>query len=76
MRTFLLVVVTLTCLPVVALAQDPPGDRVVHLGPVYVHPRGPHATYFLPRARVRFDPTDAEHHAVDRIVDSVRHDPF
>jgi len=73
MRAFLLVMVL--GVPSIALAQDPP----VHELPVThitAAPPRPHAVILLPRARVRFDRTDGSHHAVDRIVESVRHDPF
>jgi hypothetical protein len=58
----------------VALAQDPP---VVQGEDIIVHPRPQRpAFYLLTRARVRFDRVEPEHHAVDRIVDSVTHAPF
>jgi len=77
MRAFLLALVL--AVPSLALAQDPPlAAHARVLDPIIIHatPQRPTAFYLLTRARVRFDRADAEHHAVDRIVDSVTHAPF
>lgn len=63
-----------------AHAQEPVVHPNAHvLDPVVVTARAPrpHAMVFLQRARVRFDTPDrTAHSSVDRIVESVRHDPF
>ena len=77
MRALLLALVLLV--PSLAAAQDPPlAAHAQVLPPVIIvgTPQRPHAFMMLPRARVRFDRVDADHHAVDRILDSVTHAPF
>lgn len=78
MRAFLLGLVL--CFPSAALAQD--SEVVIaahaHVLPV-IHVTGSPptpVTLFIPRAHVRFTPRDVDHHAVDRIVESVSHAPF
>jgi len=65
-------------IPGLALAQDPPPAAHTHvLGVVHIVGRRPTpVTLFVPRARMHFDRTDAAHHSVDRIVESVTHAPF
>ena len=61
--------------PTIALAQDPAPTE----GPVtHVYGRAPRPSVvvMLPRARVGFDRVERDHHAVDRIVESVEHAPF
>lgn len=63
-----------------ALAQDSAVHPNAHvLDPIVVTARAPrpHAMIFLRRAPVRFDTPDrTAHSSVDRIAESVRHDPF
>lgn len=62
-----------------ALAQDPAPTHVTVLPTEHIHGRLQRPTVFvqLSRARVRFDRAEPDRaHAVDRIVDSVAHDPF
>lgn len=62
-----------------ALAQDPAPAHVTVLPTEHIHGRIQRPTVFvqLSRARVRFDRAEPDRaHAVDRIVDSVAHDPF
>ena len=62
--------------PSVALAQAPAAStRVLPPTTIVGHLPTP-VTLFVPRARVRFDRRDASAHAIDRIVESVRHEPF
>ena len=78
MRAFLLALVL--CFPASALAQDSEVVIAAHahvLGPVHITGSPPTpVTLFIPRAHVRFQPADVEHHAVDRIVESVSRAPF
>lgn len=60
--------------PALASAQDP---TPTELPPVVVHGSPPAPiTIFVPRSRIRYETRHDEHHAVDRIVESVRHAPF
>lgn len=78
MRALILGLVLLA--PGVALAQDPAVPAHAQVLPeqiITASPPRPHAMYFLPRAHVRFDTADrTSHRTVDRIVESVRHEPF
>lgn len=84
MRAIALAVVLTALSGIAGLSGVQAQDPVVHpnahvLDPVIVTARAPrpHAMIFLRRAPVRFDTPDRTAHAsVDRIVDSVRHDPF
>lgn len=77
MRVFLVAVVLMV--PALALAQDEPRvaqhAQILDTVHVYGHRPSP-VTLFVPRAHVRFERTDAEHHAVDRVIDSVSRAPF
>ncbi len=69
-----LILAILLCAPSLALAQDP---APTVLPPVVVHGTPPAPiTVFIPRARMHYERTDLSRHAVDRIVESVRHAPF
>ena len=62
--------------PSLALAQERAVSTRVEPPIVIVGHVPTPVTLFLPRARVRFDRRDTSQHAVERIVESVRHEPF
>jgi len=73
MRACLVALVLLV--PTAALAQDP-APRVHELDPIVITPREPRVMVLLPRRAPRFERRELDHHAVDRIVESVGREPF